>query len=1844
MIEFVSSQFDSFLGLAIAHHKAGRFAEADAIYHQILRLPLPEVIRQCQHAITTHPNYAEVYWMCGVAFSQINDLDAAIAHLQQAIDLKPDYVEALNSLGAIYVLQNRLDEALACLQKAKAVSPNSARVLYNLGGVLKRKEKLDEAILCYEQAIAIAPDYAQAYNKCGEVLAENNQTNNALTYFQQTLLHQSEHPISLRMYHLVLPVIYEREEQISYWRDRFKEGLKTYIEHYDLNAEESRKLAIAGISYCANFYLTYQAQNDLELQCQYGDFVYRVMAAAYPQWMQKLNMPPLGKDGKIRIGYISPNLKGHAGVAWSLGWIKHQDRTQFEIYSYFTGELPDRVTEAFKDESDYFRHIPDGFEAVCKQVYADRLHILVFPDIGMNAQSLNLAVMRLAPIQCSCWGHPITSGSPNIEYFLSGEAMEPDNAQSHYSETLVRLPKLGFCYPKPKFPQIGKTRADFQISENAIVYLCCQSFFKYLPQHDYIFAQIASKVADARFVFIGRYSSYINQQFHHRLQLAFAKMGLDVDRFCVMLPRQEGDDYLNIHQICDIYLDSIGWSGGNTSLEAIAAGLAVVTLPGEFMRGRHTYAMLKILEMEDTIARDEAEYIDIAVRLAEDPNWRKSIVERMRSRHDLLYDDIGCVRALDEFYRSIVMTQNADELLKNGIANHQSGRLVEAQQLYLQVLRQQPDCVDALHNLGAIACQQNQLEIGINYFKQALALNPQRQETINNLTHALQALRKPAEAIEHYKQISALCPERADIHCILARLLVQQERWTEATLFYQQAIDTQPEGTLAYLELSDIFIGQKEFKQARICLQKLLRLQPDCADAYWNLCSIFRQIMDFGLWRETAERYTRFCVHNDVIRAGIALIQAYCETGLLTEALNKLEAIELQVFNESNTLSERDIRLLYLIVLPVMGKLRDDLAMNSKFAKLIGTLLAKHCERALSNIPSHLNQFPSDPDAINLDRIHNYLRIGISFTNFQHHPIASAGVDAIQALAKLTPYLYLYAKSEFEEDDSTKMFAEIATKCNWLSDRWQQQQNVDSFIRLSNLIIEIEQDNLDVLIDLDALTANSYPEILRRKPAQLCVSWLGFDAPFISSDNYSLGDRHTHPPGIDTYYLETIIRLPNVNMAVSGFPSLTIDERAKRKSLKIRNKDIIYLCVIPSLSLNLDTVVAHIQILKSVPNSILLYQGIGDLENARSHYEQECKTQNVDGDRIMLLPQPETEAERRSIYVVADVLLDSYPQNGIKTTLEALWFNLPIVTRIGEQSFARLGYSFLSTLGITAGIAHSWDEYVEWGASLGQFPALRNSIKEQLIQSKQVESLSYLWNPSKLATDMYRLFAEILAAKRESDPAMYFELGNRSWQEGNITEATRRYRQAIALQPNHAEAWGNLGTALHGLTQLDEAIVHYQKSLEINPSNFVIQSNLSRALMTQGRYDAAIASYKKAIKIDPSNINPLVRIGDILFKRREYDAACNYFLQALSIDPNHAYSHRHAGIIYLELNQVDRAILSLQQALATDPTNSYAHFHLSIALLLKGELRTGFIEYEWRWRCQDTPNPSSNLSQLLSRTLSHPLWNGDNYSGRRLLILAEQGFGDIIQFIRYIPLVKTLGGDNGQILFECPASLHRLFEGIKDIKLVKDSALPAFDFYVPLLSLPRILGTTIDNIPNPIPYLSVPSDRDLDSSFGLSRSITRQLRIGLVWATYSNSPSSQKRSCPLRIFRRLLGLKHALFYSLQTEIASEETALFDSLTWQIVDMRDRINDFADTAAIIEQMDLVITIDTAVAHLAGALGKPVWVMLPFAPDWRWMLGREDSPWYPTMRLFRQWHLGDWEGTTERVISALKDWVD
>ncbi len=650
---------------------------------------LHAAISAYQQTIALHPQFISAYTNLGRIFTDVGNLDEAIGCYQKALGLKnndPDLLYGLGNafaqkgkdyeiqasfyLGFSFYRKGKYKLAIQQYQKFLAISDkklhisNIKRVYIFLLKCFQELNQAEGQIEVYQKLKTLSEQEGELtwiyeelmvnLHRCGRTTEAIAIATEAAQLFPNQLFFK-------RQKHLLVPIIYDSPEEICYYRHRFTRGLANLIAEIPITSKDLKILEAIGI--CTNFYLQYQGRNDRDLQMQYGQFIHRIMTANYPEFTQILPIPPWTEDGRIRVGYISAYMKIHSVAKTSLGWIKYCDRQKFQVYCYHLGQNYDGVTAQFQAHSDIFRHLPHGgdlnptfIQNVGKQIIADRLHILVFLDIGMQPYMTLFAGLRLAPLQCATWGHPVTSGFPTIDYFLSGDLMEIETAASHYSEKLVRLPKIGIPFAKPPVPLVPKSRADFQLQDDRIIYLTCQSLFKYLPQYDYILPEIAKRVPQAQFIFIRQKNAFhVINKFWQRLQISFAVYGLNIDDYCTIVSQLHLDDYLHLNLVADVFLDTFEWSGCNSTFEAIACNLPVVTCPGEFMRGRHSYAILQMLGVTDTIAKDETEYIEIAVKLGLDQAWREQIVKRISQRHQYVYDEQTCVTALEQFYESIVV-------------------------------------------------------------------------------------------------------------------------------------------------------------------------------------------------------------------------------------------------------------------------------------------------------------------------------------------------------------------------------------------------------------------------------------------------------------------------------------------------------------------------------------------------------------------------------------------------------------------------------------------------------------------------------------------------------------------------------------------------------------------------------------------------------------------------------------------------------------------------------------------------------------------------------------------------------------------------------------------------------------------------------------------------------------------------------------------------------------------------------------------------------------------------------------------------------------------------------------
>lgn len=471
------------------------------------------------------------------------------------------------------------------------------------------------------------------------------------------------------------------------------------------------------------------------------------------------------------------------------------------------------------------------------------------------------------------------------------------------------------------------------------------------------------------------------------------------------------------------------------------------------------------------------------------------------------------------------------------------------------------------------------------------------------------------------------------------------------------------------------------------------------------------------------------------------------------------------------------------------------------------------------------------------------------------------------------------------------------------------------------------------------------------------------------------------------------------------------------------------------------------------------------------------------------------------------------------------------------------------------------------------------------------------------------------------------KLGISFLNQGCISEAIVCFRAAIEMSPEYPTPYYLMGSLMHRQGNVDEAIDWYKKLLRLTPFHADTHNILGSAYQEKGQLDEAIACYREAIRCDGNAFMAYNNLGTALRLRGNLDETVTSYQEALRIQPDFTPAMNNLGTALRDKGDLEEAISWYRKVIRLNPDFAEAHWNLSFALLLAGKYEEGWQEYEWIWK----------LKKTICR-LPQPVWDGGNIQGKRILLYAEQGFGDVIQFVRYVPLVKERGAE---VIVGCQRELKSLLKSAEGVSSVVafGEAIQQFDVQCPLPSLPRLFNTTRDSIPCRVPYLNVDlgtvgkwRDRlSLDNS---------KLNVGLVWSGSPGHLNDRNRSCPLHLFEPLAGLESIRIFSLQKEIQNKWTDC--SLSGLgIIDYTEDIEDFSDTAGIIMNLDLVITVDTAVAHLAGALGKTVWTLLPFAPDWRWMLHRDDSPWYPTMRLFRQPSPGDWESVISSVSAELKN---
>jgi len=476
---------------------------------------------------------------------------------------------------------------------------------------------------------------------------------------------------------------------------------------------------------------------------------------------------------------------------------------------------------------------------------------------------------------------------------------------------------------------------------------------------------------------------------------------------------------------------------------------------------------------------------------------------------------------------------------------------------------------------------------------------------------------------------------------------------------------------------------------------------------------------------------------------------------------------------------------------------------------------------------------------------------------------------------------------------------------------------------------------------------------------------------------------------------------------------------------------------------------------------------------------------------------------------------------------------------------------------------------------------------------------------------------------------LWTDLGRVLRSQGCIREALECFRCAAELEPQSAEAQNNVGNALRELGLAEQALAPLERALELRPDFPEAVLNLAGVLEALGRLDEAAAHLSALLERNPDFAEARTNLGNLLARQGRLHEALRQLERAVRNKPGLAAAWNNLGAMHERLGDPERAIACYREAVRLDPCFAEAHLNLGMASLLLGRFQQGWLEYEWRLRV-----PAAKPSRF-----SKPLWDGSGAQGLRILLTCEQGLGDAIQFVRYVPLLAERGA---VVYLECHWRLAPLLKSVRGLAglVPAGSAPPSFDAHLPLMSLPRIFGTDLETIPAEVPYLGVPPEQVARWRAWIEQR-AGGLRVGLCWASNASGKNAGVRSMQFKELAPLFGIPGIVFFSLQRGPGAAEIAQAPP-GWRILDLEAEARGILDTAAAILSLDLVISVDTMVAHLAGALARPVWTLLPFAPDFRWLRDRTDSPWYPTMRLFRQPAPGQWSELVEQVAGALAQW--
>jgi tetratricopeptide (TPR) repeat protein len=1263
---------------------------------------------------------------------------------------------------------------------------------------------------------------------------------------------------------------------------------------------------------------------------------------------------------------------------------------------------------------------------------------------------------------------------------------------------------------------------------------------------------------------------------------------------------------------------------------------------------------------------------------------RLSKLVQLRPKYAEAHNNLGNAFAADgqlakaekAFRQSLSCKPNYAEALNNlGNALRDQRKLDEAISSYRHALDLRPDYSDCHNNLGIALARKKKYDEAIASYRRALALNPTFAEPQNNLGIVLAALGRRDEAIQAFRRAIDLRPKYVDALTNLALSLVEAGEFDEAVVVYQRAVKLAPRVARLHNGLATALAKRGGLEDAVEAFRRAIEVDADYAEAHNNLGNALR---DLGQYDEAQEHLGRALTlksdypeaHNnlgvlmvkrrrldDAIASydrAVKLRSNYAEAHL-NRALAWLATGDFRRgwveyewrwrcpgFRELSTSQPRwdggllDGKTILLWTEQGLG----DTFQFVRYARLIGQRGGRVWLRAprslhpiLSRTPGidrilgeedQLPRFDCHAPLLSLPRLlgttlddipggEPYLfpderlvaewgsklsdaafKLGIAWAG---NPRFAADRQRSIPLKQLLPLAGVPGVRivSLQKGQGTEQLGELADGSSITAFDDQLDEAAGAFMDTAAIVA-----NLDLVVTADTsvahLAGGMGVPVWVLLPYAADWRWLieGDTSPWYSTMRLF---RQPSPGDWQELVARVVGELREVvDRHVPG--------RAIQRSLSVAKGWVDRGVQLAERGEVNDAVAAFRRALRYQPDSA----------EARSNLGNALRTQGN-------LEEAVTQLER------AIALAPDYPE---------AHQNLGVVfarQRRHDEAIAQ----FRRAIELKPDFTVAWTSLGLSQAELRRCAEAEASFRRALeIEPRSPRILNNLGN---VLSDQGRRPEAVVVLRRaiEVDPRCvdaHNNLGNALRELGERDEAIASFERALAIRPEFPEAHNNLGITWAAKGDYQRASNCYREALRIWPEYPAAHNNLGIALGHQKKTDEAIASYRRALELKPDYAEAHNNLGIALSQEGDYAEAVQRFHRAIELKPDYAEAFSNLGITLTELGRLDEALASYNEALRLKPDYPDAYMNRSLAFLIRGDFERGWKEYETRWQCKD----------FNARNFKKPQWNGDALEGRRVLLHAEQGFGDTFQFVRYARLVKEERG--GTVIVWCPKRLVPLVSQCPyvDQVTIEGAKLPEFDCHLPLLSLPHIFGTTLETIPSQVPYLF--AKHELVEQWRDELSYISALTIGIGWQSNPRYRGDRHRSIPLEKFLPLAKVPGVRLISLQKGLGTEQIDKVSkkfSVTTLSAHRDETAGAFMDTAAILKNLDLVVSSDTSLVHLAGGLGVPTWVALPWAADWRWLLKREDSPWYPTMRVFRQQELGNWDELFDRMAGEVWELV-